>query len=103
MSLSIGRWTIIRGDIGRGVEYEIRYSCCYEFTSKVNTKERCWVGTHVQEQEDWIEARDIQTALINIKELIARAPGIVVGRMQQEGMIEHSMLNNLKEKYEIVV
>ena len=31
------------------------------------------------------------------------APGIVVGRMQREGMIEYSMLNNLKEKYEIAV
>lgn len=29
------------------------------------------------------------------------APGIVVGRMQREGMIEYSMLNNLKEKYVI--
>lgn len=31
------------------------------------------------------------------------APGIVVGRMQREGMIKYSMLNDLKEKYEIVV
>ena len=31
------------------------------------------------------------------------APGIVVGRMQLEGMIKYSMLNNLKEKYEIVI
>ena len=31
------------------------------------------------------------------------APGIVVGRMQLEGMIKCSMLNNLKEKYEIAV
>ncbi len=30
------------------------------------------------------------------------APGIVVGRMQLEGMIKYSMLNNLKEKYEIL-
>ena len=29
------------------------------------------------------------------------APGIVVGRMQREGMIKYSMLNDLKEKYEI--
>ncbi|MDO4293855.1 MAG: HigA family addiction module antitoxin [Eubacteriales bacterium] len=29
------------------------------------------------------------------------APGIVVGRMQREGLIKYSMLNNLKEKYEI--
>ena len=31
------------------------------------------------------------------------APGIVVGRMQLERMIKYSMLNDLKEKYEIVV
>ena len=31
------------------------------------------------------------------------APGIVVGRMQLEGMIKYSMLNNLKEKYEIAM
>jgi len=31
------------------------------------------------------------------------APGIVVGRMQLEGMITYSMLNNLKEKYEIAM
>jgi HTH-type transcriptional regulator/antitoxin HigA len=30
-------------------------------------------------------------------------PGIVVGRMQRERMIKYSMLNNLKEKYEIAV
>ena len=29
------------------------------------------------------------------------APGIVVGRLQREGLIKHSMLNHLKEKYEI--
>lgn len=29
------------------------------------------------------------------------APGIVVGRMQLEGIIKYSMLNDLKEKYEI--
>ena len=31
------------------------------------------------------------------------APGIVVGRMQREGMIKYSMLNDLKEKYEIAI
>ena len=31
------------------------------------------------------------------------APGIIVGRMQLEGMIKYSMLNKLKEKYEIVI
>ena len=31
------------------------------------------------------------------------APGIVVGRMQLEGMIQYSALNHLKEQYEIAV
>ncbi len=31
------------------------------------------------------------------------APGIVVGRMQIEGMIKYNMLNNLKEKYVIAI
>ncbi len=31
------------------------------------------------------------------------APGIVVGRMQREGMIKYSVLNNLKVQYEIAV
>ena len=31
------------------------------------------------------------------------APGIVVGRMQLEGMIKYSTMNNLKDKYEIAV
>lgn len=31
------------------------------------------------------------------------APGIVVGRMQREGLIKYSMLNNLKVQYEITV
>ena len=31
------------------------------------------------------------------------APGIVVGRMQMEGLIKYSILNDLKEKYEIAV
>lgn len=31
------------------------------------------------------------------------APGIVVGRMQSEGLLEYNRMNNLKEKYEIAV
>ena len=31
------------------------------------------------------------------------APGLVVGRMQREGLIQYNMLNSLKEKYEISV
>lgn len=31
------------------------------------------------------------------------APGIIVGRMQREGMIKYSMMNNLKVQYEIAM
>ena len=31
------------------------------------------------------------------------APGIVVGRMQRDGVIKYSMLNNMKEKYVIAI
>lgn len=31
------------------------------------------------------------------------APGILVGRMQNNGMIKYTMLNGLKEKYNIAV
>ena len=34
---------------------------------------------------------------------IGIAPGIVVGRLQNEGCIQHNMLNNLKEQYVIAV
>lgn len=34
-------------------------------------------------------------------ESLGIAPGILVGRMQHEGLIEYSMLNDLKAKYEI--
>ena len=47
---------------------------------------------------DYSERRVLQFA-----KALGIAPGIVVGRMQSEGMIKYSMLNNLKEKYEITV
>jgi HTH-type transcriptional regulator/antitoxin HigA len=31
------------------------------------------------------------------------APGILVGRLQNEGCIKYSMLNDLKEHYEIAI
>jgi HTH-type transcriptional regulator/antitoxin HigA len=34
---------------------------------------------------------------------IGIAPGILVGRLQNEGYIKHSMLNDLKEHYEIAI
>ncbi|MBQ5961123.1 MAG: helix-turn-helix domain-containing protein [Firmicutes bacterium] len=47
---------------------------------------------------DYSERRVIQFAKAQ-----GIAPGIVVGRMQRKGIIKYSMLNNLKEKYEIAV
>ena len=51
-----------------------------------------------REERDYSERRVLQFAKAQ-----GIAPGIVVGRMQLEGMIKYSMLNNLKEKYEIAV
>lgn len=51
-----------------------------------------------REERDYSERRVLQFAKTQ-----GIAPGIVVGRMQLEGMIKYSMLNNLKEKYEIAV
>ena len=51
-----------------------------------------------REERDHSERRVLQFAKAQ-----GIAPGIVVGRMQLEGMIKYSMLNNLKEKYEIAV
>ena len=45
---------------------------------------------------DYSEMRVLQFA-----KALGIAPGIIVGRMQSEGMIKYSMLNNLKEKYDI--
>ena len=43
-----------------------------------------------------------EQSVIRFAEEQGIAPGIVVGRMQRERMIKYSVLNNLKEKYEIV-
>ncbi len=42
-----------------------------------------------------------ESGVIQFAEDLGIAPGIVVGRMQSEGMIKYNMLNSLKEKYEI--
>lgn len=39
--------------------------------------------------------------VVAFAESIGIAPGIVVGRLQNEGCIQHSMLNNLKEQYSV--
>lgn len=54
--------------------------------------------------ENFKRARDYsERSVVRFAREQGIAPGIVVGRMQREGMIKYSMLNNLKEKYEIVV
>ena len=52
----------------------------------------------LRRDRDYSEKRVLQFA-----KTLGIAPGIVVGRMQSEGMIKYSMLNNLKEQYEIAV
>ncbi len=53
--------------------------------------------------DDFRRERDYsERSVTNFAKKEEIAPGIVVGRMQREGMIKYSMLNNLKEKYEIV-
>lgn len=42
-------------------------------------------------------------SVCSFAEELGISPGIVVGRLQIEGCIKHSMLNNLKEHYEIEV
>ncbi len=66
-----------------------------------------WSGDTLITSEDF-EAfkrdRDYsERSVIQFAKVQGIAPGIVVGRMQREGMIKYSMLNNLKEKYEIAV
>lgn len=41
--------------------------------------------------------------VVAFAESVRIAPGIVVGRLQNEGCIQHSMLNNLKEQYVIAI
>ena len=54
--------------------------------------------------EDFRRNRDYsESCVLKFAKAQGIAPGIVVGRMQLEGMIKYSMLNNLKEKYEIVI
>ncbi|MBE5923603.1 MAG: ImmA/IrrE family metallo-endopeptidase [Lachnospiraceae bacterium] len=49
-----------------------------------------------KKEGDYSEKRVIQFAKSQ-----GISPGIVVGRLQREGMIKYNMLNNLKEKYEM--
>ena len=66
-----------------------------------------WSGDILIKSEDFEQFRINQDyseqSVVQFAKDQGIAPGIVVGRMQLEGMIKYSMLNNLKEKYEIVV
>ena len=66
-----------------------------------------WSGDTLITAEDFEafrRARDYsEISVIRFAKVQGIAPGIVVGRMQREGMIKYSMLNNLKEKYEIAI
>ncbi len=42
-------------------------------------------------------------SVVSFAERVGIAPGIVVGRLQKEGYIRHTMLNELKDQYVIVV
>lgn len=43
------------------------------------------------------------TSVMDYAEKLGISPGILVGRLQNDGFIKYSMLNDLKEKYEIAV
>lgn len=66
-----------------------------------------WSGDTLITYEDFEQfksGRDYsERSVLRFAKDLGIAPGIVVGRMQLEGMIEYSMLNNLKEKYEIAI
>ena len=58
----------------------------------------------VETFEDFKNKRNYSSASIcTFARTLGIAPGIVVGRLQNEGYIKHNMLNDLKEHYEIVV
>lgn len=53
--------------------------------------------------EKFKERKDYsKQSVISFSEKQGIAPGIIVGRMQREGMIKFTMLNDLKEKYEFL-
>ena len=66
-----------------------------------------WSGDTLIASEDFEEFRSerdySQRSVIRFANAQGIAPGIVVGRMQRERMIKYSLLNNLKEKYEIAI
>ena len=57
-----------------------------------------------EEFEKFKQKKDYsQTSVCKFAKQQGIASGIVVGRLQNEGCIKHSMLNDLKEHYEIVI
>ena len=66
-----------------------------------------WSGDILIDSKDFEEFRRnrdySESQVLQFAKAQGIAPGIIVGRMQLEGMIKYSMLNNLKEKYEIVI
>ena len=66
-----------------------------------------WAGDTLIPPEDFEAFRKnrdySERSVLQFAEVQGIAPGIVVGRMQLKGMIKYSMLNHLKEKYEITV
>lgn len=54
--------------------------------------------------DEFVEKASFSTTSIRtFAKMLGIAPGIVVGRLQNEGYIKHSMMNELKEHYEIAV
>ncbi len=66
-----------------------------------------WSGDTLISEDDFNSFREkndySEKSVIRFAKEQQIAPGIVVGRMQREGMIKYSMLNNLKEQYMIAV
>ena len=64
-----------------------------------------WAGDTLISPEDFDafkrEGDYSEAGVLQFAKVQGVAPGIVVGRMQLEGMIKYSMLNGLKEKIEI--
>lgn len=66
-----------------------------------------WASNTLIPEKDFEEFREESNFSSTSVQLFAKslgiAPGIVVGRLQNEECISHNMLNDLKEHYEIVV
>lgn len=66
-----------------------------------------WSRDKLIPTENFEQFKDIgifsASSVIDFAKSIGIAPGIVVGRLQKEGCIQHNMLNDLKEQYIITV